>query len=439
MKKLLIVGVIATLLISCNTSLEKQFPVTVFETSNGDSCATYQQTIKFWKTVSTQYEAVSMHDVGMTDAGKPLHLVILNQGKAHQPKDLAHSKKTVLFINNGIHPGEPDGIEACKLLAKQLLQDKESWKDVIIALTPVYNIGGMLQRNNYTRANQEGPAEYGFRGNAQNLDLNRDCIKMDSKNTKSLAHIFNTIDPDLFFDTHVSNGANYQHVVTLLSTQEQKLGGPLEPFYKKDLTPYLFEQMAVADFPMVPYVNVWGRSPDNGGIDQFFDSPRYTNGYATLHHTPSYTIETHMLKPYKQRVEGTLKLLEISVEYLQNKGKELQGLRAKQKQHYADLKSFPIRWKQNKEKADVVEYRGYKVSEVPSKVTGMPRMFYNEKKPFTTFLKYRCYYETEQSVKKPKFYVLRGGYFEVADRLKAQGVTMKKLTKDSLANVTAYY
>jgi hypothetical protein len=32
----------------------------------------------------------------------------------------------------------------------------------------------MLNRNSTSRTNQNGPEEYGFRGNARNFDLNRD-------------------------------------------------------------------------------------------------------------------------------------------------------------------------------------------------------------------------------------------------------------------------
>ena len=54
----------------------------------------------------------------------------------------------------------------------------------------MYNIGGALNRNAYSRANQNGPKEYGFRGNGQNLDLNRDFIKMDAQETQSLVKLF---------------------------------------------------------------------------------------------------------------------------------------------------------------------------------------------------------------------------------------------------------
>ncbi|WGU70593.1 hypothetical protein QIU18_00040 [Capnocytophaga canimorsus] len=65
----------------------------------------------------------------------------------------------------------------CSLL-RNLAQEQFSVpENVVIVAIPVYNIGGALQRNGFTRVNQNGPKEYGFRGNAKNLDLNRDFIK----------------------------------------------------------------------------------------------------------------------------------------------------------------------------------------------------------------------------------------------------------------------
>jgi hypothetical protein len=87
-------------------------------------------------------------------------------------------------------------------------------KNTIIVCIPVYNIGGALNRNSTSRANQDGPG--GFRGNARNYDLNRDFIKSDTRNTKSFVEIFHTINADVFIDNHVSNGSDYQYKLTYI-------------------------------------------------------------------------------------------------------------------------------------------------------------------------------------------------------------------------------
>ena len=97
----------------------------------------------------------------------------------------------------------------------------------------------MLNRSSNSRANQNGPNEYGFRGNAQNLDLNRDFIKMDTENSFTFAKIFHDLNPDVFVDNHVSNGADYQYVLTYISSLRQRLAPSLSTIIYDSLLPNL--------------------------------------------------------------------------------------------------------------------------------------------------------------------------------------------------------
>ena len=110
-----------------------------------------------------------------------------------QLNTLKNSTKNKVLINNGIHPGESDGIDASMLLLRDIVQNdslKKSYQNTLIAVIPIYNIGGSLNRNSHTRANQNGPIEYGFRGNTRNYDLNRDFVKQDTKKCCSLCRNF---------------------------------------------------------------------------------------------------------------------------------------------------------------------------------------------------------------------------------------------------------
>ena len=130
------------------------------------------------------------------------------------------------------------------LLLRDLAQGKiVAPTNTIVAVIPVYNIGGALQRNSTTRTNQQGPELYGFRGNARNYDLNRDFIKADTKNAKAFTKIFRALDPELFIDNHVSNGADYQYTLTHLFTQHNKLGGEAGVYLNEILMPRLQEAL----------------------------------------------------------------------------------------------------------------------------------------------------------------------------------------------------
>ena len=109
--------------------------------------------------------------------------------------------------------------------------------------------------------------------------------------------------PDIFVDTHTSNGADYQATLTLITTQPDKLGGPLGAWLEAEFTPKLYDGMASRGEAMVPYVNSMQSTPD-GGISDFLETPRYSTGYGALHHAIGFTTEAHMLKPFSTRVTG---------------------------------------------------------------------------------------------------------------------------------------
>ncbi len=287
----------------------------VFETSDGAQTQTYAQTIKFYTDLAKNNPSITIYKMGETDSGYPLHVVVFdhentNQKQTQQP--YLKNGKNLLLINNGIHPGEPDGIDATMILFRDFAERKTTLpKNTIIATIPIYNIGGALNRNSTTRTNQNGPEAYGFRGNARNYDLNRDFIKADTKNARAFTEIFHWLQPDLFIDNHVSNGADYQYVLTHLFTQHNKLSGELGNYLHTSFMPKLEDSLHQKQWDITPYVNVFNEVPEKG-FAQFLDSPRYSSGYSTLFNTLGLIVETHMLKPYKQRVDpkrSTLYLL----------------------------------------------------------------------------------------------------------------------------------
>ena len=187
---------------------------TKFEESKGAQTPTYQEIVNWWQKLDAASGKVKMLTMGMSDAGFPLNLIVIANNGDYNFDNIRKNNKRVILVNNGIHPGEPDGIDASMLLARDIVINKYKIPDnIVLAIIPVYNIGGCLNRSANYRVDQNGPEEFGFRGNSQNLDLNRDFIKCDSKEARSFAEIFHLTDPDVFVDNHVSNGADYQHAL----------------------------------------------------------------------------------------------------------------------------------------------------------------------------------------------------------------------------------
>lgn len=421
--------------------LQAQQFTTRFEESTGAQTPTYHEGIAWWQALDQAYEQVKMLEMGPTDSGYPLHLVIFNTDKNFDPASIRQGGKTVVLVNNAIHPGEPDGVDASMLLMRDLLQDKKlqrKYKDVVFALIPFYNIGGALNRNSHTRANQEGPEAYGFRGNAQNLDLNRDFIKNDSKNARSFTEIFHLLQPALYVETHVSNGADYQYTMTLLPTQHNKLGGTLGEYLQNELEPALYAGMEQKQWPMVPYVNVFGTVPDSGMV-QFMDSPRYSSGFAALHNTIGFITETHMLKPYAQRVAATRAFLEVVLDEAARKGKKLQELKSRQAKASAEKENFVLSWTVDKSKPSPLLFKGYEAEYRTSEVSGQPRLYYDRDKPYEKEISFYNQYVPEKEVAAPAYYAIPQGWWQVTDLLKLNKVEMQQLQADTSLQAEVYY
>lgn len=410
--------------------------LTVFENSNGDETATYEETISYYNLLAENFPEISIYPNGETDSGKPLHTVIYNAKGTSQSIETLRQENRIVLINNGIHPGEPDGIDASMMLFRDLAIGKiKPLQNTIIVAIPVYNIGGSLNRNSTTRTNQNGPKEYGFRGNARNYDLNRDFIKADTKNTRAFAEIYHRVQPDLFIDTHVSNGADYQYTLTHLFTQHNKLGGTLGQFLHDSIMPALERSLNKKSWDITPYVNVFNRTPETG-FSQFFDSPRYSTGYTTLFNTFGMMVETHMLKPYKQRVQGTYELLVSMMEIVEQKGNTIRVLR--NKNHWSPGESYPLAWELDTTKWSVLNFKGYEGDYINSNITGKNRLRYDRSRPFDKEVRYNNYFKPVSSAIIPKAYVIPQGWHNILELLKLNNVKMTPLKHDTLMAVESY-
>lgn len=426
------------LLLTVSTTLFSQHITTRFEQSKGTQTPAYFEIIDWWQKLDTKSGKVKMLTMNMTDAGYPLHLVIVANNGDYNFGNIRKNNKRIILINNGIHPGEPDGIDASMLLARDIVIGKYKIPDnIVLAFIPVYNIGGCLNRSANYRVDQNGPEEFGFRGNSQNLDLNRDFIKCDSKDARSFTEIFHLLDPDVFIDNHVSNGADYQHVMTLLTTQHTKLGGVMGEYTSKEFEPALYGLMKEKGFDLVPYVNVWGDTPENGW-QEYWDSPRYASGYAALWHTFSFVPESHMLKPYNQRVKATYALMQSFIEFTAKNSEKIKQLREQTKQYVKTATDFPIKWAIDKSVFKEMLYKGYESGKRPSEVSGLPRLYYDRNNPYEKTVRIFNHFPAKEFVKKPNAYVIPQGWWKVIELLKLNKVQMTQLKKDTLIEVEFY-
>ena len=402
-----------------------------------NTTATYAQIVSYYQALDKQYDQLKVYNIGTTDIGKPLQLIVLSRDKVFDPAIIKKQNKRVILINNGIHPGEPEGIDASMMLVRNLLKKNTLPKNVVVCMIAVYNIGGCLNRG-LSRVNQNGPAAYGFRGNARNLDLNRDFIKADSKNVLGFMQIVNTWKPDVFLDNHTSDGADYQYVMTLIETQHNKQNPVLADYTAKTLTPELFLRMKKSGFEMTQYVESEGATPDSGLV-AFLETPRYSSGFMAQRNIISYITETHMLKTYAPRVISTYDFMQHLIDIVQRDAVSIGKIKAQADAEVKNQKTFALNWELDKNDFDTLTFNGFTAGYKPSEVSGLPRLYYDRSKPFTKNIRYYNTYKATVSAEKPIAYIIPQAWGKVIDLLGRNGVKTHRLQSDTTISVQTYY
>lgn len=403
---------------------------------------TYDETVAIYESLANKYNQAYMTKIGVSDAGKPIHLFVVSSDGDFDFKSINKKGKGVLMINNAIHPGEPCGVDASIKFVDDVLNnnDYESFlSNTVICIIPFYNVGGGLNRSCCSRANQNGPKEYGFRGNTKNLDLNRDFIKCDSKNARAFINAFQACEPDVFIDTHTTNGADFQYTMSLIATQPDKLQPDLSEYLRNTMLPELYSTMEHKKSEIIPYVYSYKGSIDNG-IKDYLETPRYSTGYTTLFNTFGFVTEALKYKPYKDRVECTYNFLMTSLKYLSEHKDEIKRLRTKAFETIKNQSTFELKWSLDTTSFKSIEFKGYETEYVKSDFgENQELLVYNHNKPYKKQINYYNTYKPTIKIEKPKAYIVPNAYSEVIDRLKWNNVEMKQLQKDTLINVEVYF
>ena len=399
----------------------------------------YKEAMDFYRSKTINNPKCKLVNYGSTDIGKPLELFVISNKQIFDRAKLAEQGAAVILINNGIHPGEPDGIDACIKLTEDILSGKIMLPDnIVLAIIPIYNIDGALNVGCCSRANQNGPIKGGFRGNARNLDLNRDFIKCDSENAKSFTKLYQAWDPDVFVDTHVSDGADYTYTMTLIDSQKDKLSPAISKVMTQNFLPALYDGMKKIGNEMCPYVNVFDGTPEQG-MDAFLESPRFATGYAALFHAFPFVTETHMLKPFPKRVEATYDFLKVIIDQTNKFRKEIISARKNAKEEAINASTFPIQWKLDSTKVDSIFFKGYSANYSLSEVTGLKRLSYNHNQPYEKNIPFYSTYFPSKKIEKPSCYIIPQAWKEVIERMNLNGIEMTRLQNDTTLNVEVKY
>lgn len=415
---------------------------TPFEAGNGNETATWAECIGFYERLARDFPGVlRWGEIGISDTGVPIHAGVVTADGVFDRETLERQGRPVFFNNNGIHPGEPEGIDTCMALVRDFCTQPDrlaALGSMVFLFIPVYNVDGCIDRQSTSRVNQLGPESFGFRGNGRHLDLNRDFIKCDSLAAQVFNRFFTAWDPDVMVDTHTSNGADYSYTMTLIPTQPDKLGGGLGAYLRENMLPAIYGGMERRGWPTCPYMNLLAETPDDG-IEDFLDTPRFSTGYAALHHTIGFMPETHMLKPFADRVASMRALVETVLEFSIANAAHIQELRREAKAEAARQARWPLTWRNDRSRPASLRFKGYRAVRMPSLLGSYERLAYDRSQPWEKDIVHfdRCI--EEASVAAPRAYLVPQAWREAIERLEWNGVELKRLAQDQLFDAARVY
>ena len=398
--------------------------ITPSETTGLTETPNYDETLAFLDKMDRQSALMRIETFGHTAQGRKLVAVILSKdGAKFQPA------KPVFLIQAGIHSGEIDGKDAMLMLIRDMLfKGRDELIDKVnIVFIPAFNADGHERSTPYSRPNQRGPKEMGWRNTSQNLNLNRDYMKADAPEMQALLGLINRFDPDFYIDLHVTDGMDYQYDITYgfngwdgLYANSPAIGKWLNDVYRPKA------DAALKAGGHIPGPLIFAR--DDGdvakGIDLNAFAPRFSTSYADLRRLPGVLVENHSLKPYRQRVLGTYVLLEATLKALASDGKALKQAIA------ADRALRPSKidanWKEKAEPVGKVDFLTIASEEVTSPASGgMVTRFLGKPGPTISVPVYGSEPGLQLSV--PKAYWVPATKAEVIARLKTHGVRMETL------------
>lgn len=423
----------------------KEF-ITYSEATDFVKTPKFDQTKAFFQKLEEASPMVHNTSFGTSPLGRELSLVIVDKDGLKTPEEIREKGRIIILIESCIHAGEPDGKDASMIFVRDMVIGKKNidlLDDVSFLFVPVFNVDGHENFTALNRINQNGPEELGTRNTSQQLNLNRDFLKADAPEMKAWLKMYNYWLPEMFIDVHVTNGADFQYVMTyaidnMTNNMEPGITAWSRDIYEKQLC----ERMEKAGFPIFPYGSFKKyNAPETGFVPDTFD-PRYSQGYAAAHNRLGFLIENHIYKPYKQRVEATVEAFiatsRILAENKESLQKTLAAADAYTSSEASRTEPFGFQYKATDEVSYVANYLSWGRDTVKSDLSGADWVTHDYSDPITLPMPVYSSYKPSFTVKLPEAYILMPQWKNVVELLDLHGVKYTILQEGGLAKVETY-
>lgn len=409
---------------------------TVAEQSGFQKTGRYEEVIRLCDAFQKSYARyVRCYKFGTTPEGRPMLALIASRTGALNPLLARQKRLPVVLVQGGIHAGEIDGKDAGFLALHELLEnpnEKNALDEQVLVFVPVFNVDGHERFGRWNRPNQRGPEEMGWRTTAQNFNLNRDYVKADAPEMQAMLKLINEWDPLLTVDLHVTDGAKFEHDISI-QVEPSHLGDNMLQKAGANLRDTTVSDLANQGSLPLPFYMAFAETdnPLSGFVDGA-PTPRFSHGYFALRNRFAMLVETHSWKDYPTRVKITHHALTSVLKQVALHGKEWGKLAQEADQRATMLagKALPLTYKTT-EKAKPIAFRGYAFTRTPSDVSGAMMVHYDEQTPQIWNVTLRDEIVPDVVALLPQAgYVVPSAYATaIAEKLRLHGIRFQVLSK----------
>jgi murein tripeptide amidase MpaA len=378
-------------------------------------------------------QAVRCIRFGRTPEGRPMLALVASRSGALTPEAARARQLPVVLVQGGIHAGEIDGKDAGFQALRQLLDGQAApgaLQRQVLMFVPVFNIDGHERFGAWNRPNQRGPQQMGWRTTAQNFNLNRDYAKADAPEMQAMLRLVNAWDPLATIDLHVTDGAQFEHDVSIQVEPGHAGDAALRPAGRALRDGVIAELAAQGALPQPFYMEFETEDDPASGFVDGVSPPRFSTGYFMLRNRFGMLVETHSWKDYPTRVRITRNAVVSVLQQVARHGTAWRQTALAADARAAQLagQSLPLSYRASPQ-VRMIDFRGYAYTRTLSEVSGALMTRYDESRPQVWHLPLRDDVQPDASVAAPTAgYLVPAAHATwVADKLRLHGIAFRAL------------
>lgn len=404
----------------------------------------YDDVMEFLRLIDAASTRVHLTTFGYSFEGRPLPLAVVGNVKDASPEAVKASGKTRVYVQGNIHAGEVEGKEACLELLRAMASGQHAaWIDSMVLLVcPIYNPDGNERVTLTNRGSQNGPiGGMGQRATAQNYDLNRDHMKLDAPESRSLARMLTLYDPHVAIDLHTTNGTAHAYHLTYAPPLHPATAPGVASFARDELLPAVTKAIKAKDgWDYYFYGNMPGGRPGSSTTERAWTTtepaPRYSANYYGLRNRLGILSETFAYLTFEERIQAARRLVEEICSFVHQHGDAVRKVTAEADRQSIVGQEIGLLAKPARSANPVEILMGELTTEKNPYTGAMMRRRLDVRKPEMMY-EYTSF-EASESTRAPRAYLVPAALRLVVDRLEAHGVGFSQLQQAATLRVEQF-